>query len=500
MRHSTHQYFDNAINLQMLCKVLGQLLLVETTFMILPLTVCLTYHEDDTWTFILVIAITAIAGTAMNVLSHPRTHILRRRDGLLLAAVAWIAFSLFGMLPFILCKTHLNVSEAFFEAMSGFTTTGATVIRDVESCGKGILLWRALTQWIGGLGIILFTLTFIPTLNNSSSLMMFHAESTGITHDKLGARIAKTARSLWGLYTVLTLLLIIMLWAGPMDLFDSVCHAATCISTGGFSTYNDSIAAFDSPYVMAVLTLFMFIGGISFALIIYAFRSSWKVFFHNDVFKTYVMIIAVFYVVIVFAIVNGGQYKGWQSITVDPLFHIISALTSTGFGAGNWEGWGFLALTMTFFMMFVGACAGSTTGGLKIDRFLFLVKNMLFVIRRYVRPRLTKTVNINGQSIEPERANEIVAFISLFTILIVIGGVVLVAQGFPIVDAFFSSVSCVANNGLGAGVTGITGSYDFLPSSGKWLMSFLMLAGRLEIIALIAVFSPSFWRNSKITN
>ncbi|MBR6945239.1 MAG: TrkH family potassium uptake protein, partial [Prevotella sp.] len=270
MRHSTHQYFDNAINLQMLCKVLGQLLLVETTFMILPLTVCLTYHEDDTWTFILVIAITAIAGTAMNFLSRPRTHILRRRDGLLLAAVAWIAFSLFGMLPFILCKTHLNVSEAFFEAMSGFTTTGATVIRDVESCGKGILLWRALTQWISGLGIILFTLTFIPTLNNSSSLMMFHAESTGITHDKLGARIAKTARSLWGLYTVLTLLLIIMLWAGPMDLFDSVCHAATCISTGGFSTYNDSIAAFDSSYVMAVLTLSMFIGGISFALIIYA--------------------------------------------------------------------------------------------------------------------------------------------------------------------------------------------------------------------------------------
>ncbi len=494
MRHNTYRYVGNTINLRMLCKVLGQLLLVETAFMVLPLALCLAYREGDAWAFVAVMVLTAMTGSAMVYWSHPHNLILRRRDGLLLASVAWVAFSLFGMLPFIFCKTHLNVSEAFFEAMSGFTTTGATVIRDVESCGKGILLWRALTQWIGGLGIILFTLTFIPTLNNSSSLMMFHAEATGITHDKLGARIAKTARRLWGLYTILTILLVAILWAGPMDLFDSVCHAATCISTGGFSTHNDSIAAFDSPYVMSVLTVFMFIGGISFALIISAFRFSWRVLLRNDVFKTYVMIVAVFYVFIVFAIVNGGQYKGWQSVTVDPLFHIVSALTSTGFGAGNYEGWGFLALTMTFFMMFVGACAGSTTGGLKIDRFLFLVKNMLFVMRRYVRPRLMKTVNINGQSVEPEKANEIVAFISLFTILIVIGGVVLVAQGFPIVDAFFSSVSCVANNGLGAGVTGITGSYDFLPSTGKWLMSFLMLAGRLEIISLIAVFSPSFWR------
>ena len=494
MRQQNHRTVGNAINLRMLCKVLGQLLLVETAFMVMPLAVCLAHREHDAWAFVVVMVLTALTGAAMNFLSHPHSKILRRRDGLLLASVAWVAFSIFGMLPFILCETPLNVSEAFFEAMSGFTTTGATVIRDVESCSKGILLWRALTQWIGGLGIILFTLTFIPTLNNSGSLMMFHAEATGITHDKLGARIARTAKRLWGLYTVLTILLITMLWAGPMDLFDSVCHAATAISTGGFSTRNDSIAAFQSPYVMAVLTVFMFIGGVSFVLIISALRHSWKVFWRNDVFKTYVMIVAVFYAVIVFAIVNGGHFKGWQSITVDPLFHILSALTSTGFGAGNWEGWGILVLTMTFFMMFVGACAGSTTGGLKIDRFLFLVKNMHFVMRRYVRPRLMNTVNINGQSIEPEKTNEIVAFISLFTILILVGGVVLVVQGFPIVDAFFSSLSCVANNGLGAGVTGITGSFDFLPPSGKWLMSFLMLAGRLEIMTLIAVFSPSFWR------
>ena len=494
MKRTDNRLGGQTINLPMLVKVLGQLLMVETAFMSLPLVACQIAGERDAWTFAAVMALTGLCGVALNFLSRPNNHILRRRDGLLLASVAWIFFSLFGMLPFIFCATPLNVSEAFFEAMSGFTTTGATVIRDVESCSKGILLWRALTQWIGGLGIILFTLTFIPTLNNSGSLMMFHAEATGITHDKLGARIADTAKRLWALYTMFTLTLILLLWAGPMDLFDSICHSATAISTGGFSTRNDGIAAFDSPYIKSVLVAFMFIGGVSFVLIIAALRNSWREFWRNDVFRTYVLIIVVVYVIMVFAVVSGGHYQGLQSITVDPLFHIVSALTSTGFSAGNWEGWGFLVLTMTFFMMYVGACAGSTTGGLKIDRFLFLVKNMRFVLGRYVRPRLMKAININRQSVEPEQASEIVAYIFIFSILIVVGGVVLVAQGFPIVDAFFSSVSCVANNGLGAGVTGVTGSYDFLPSSGKWLMSFLMLAGRLEIMSLLAIFTPSFWR------
>lgn len=485
---------NNAINIGLVFKVMGQLLIVETAFMLVPLVVCLICGENDWRAFLSVAVITAAAGCVLNIGIRPSNHMLGRRDALLLASLSWVVFSIFGMMPFLLCETPLNVSEAFFEAMSGFTTTGATVIRDVESCSHGILLWRALTQWIGGLGIILFTLTFLSSLNNSGSLMMFHAEATGITHDKLGARISRTAKRLWGLYALLTGVLVLLLWCGPMNLFESVCHAFTAISTGGFSTHNESIAGFNSPYTKSVLTVFMFVGGVSFGLITMALRSSWTEFWRNDVFRAYVIIIAIFYVVMVLAIVKGGHFDGWESITVDPLFHIVSALTSTGLSAGNWEGWGILVLTLTFFMMYVGACAGSTTGGLKIDRLLYLVKNFRFVVQRYVRPRLIQSVNINGQHIEPERSDEITAFIFIYTLLIVFGGVVLVAQGFPIVDAFFSSFSCVSNNGLGAGVTGITGSYDFLPSSGKWVMSFLMLAGRLEIITIIALLLPSFWR------
>lgn len=478
----------------MVFKVLGQLLLVETAFMSLPLAVCLFNGEHDWLAFAATIAVTLAVGATTTFGIKPRSALLHRHDGLLLASLAWVMFSLFGMLPFMLCDTPLTASEAFFEAMSGFTTTGATVIRDVEVCSHGILVWRALTQWIGGLGIILFTLTFIPSLNNSGSLMMFHSEATGITHDKLGARIARTAKVLWALYTLLTILLITLLWLGPMTLFDSICHGFSAISTGGFSTRNQSIADFDSAYIKGVLTLFMLVGGVSFTLIITSVRNSWRSLWRDEVFRTYLTIIAVFYILMVVAVLRGGHATGWQSVTIDPIFHIVSALTSTGYSAGNWEGWGVMVLTLTMFMMYVGACAGSTTGGAKIDRLVFLLKNMRLVVRRYVRPRLLQSVSVAGNYISHEMAGEIIAFIFVYTLLIAMGGVMLVAQGFPIVDAFFSSLSCVSNNGLGAGVTGITGSYDFLPESGKWMMSMLMLAGRLEIITLLAVFTRSFWR------
>ena len=207
-----------------------------------------------------------------------------------------------------------------------------------------------------------------------------------------------------------------------------------------------------------------------------------------------IILVVIYYIIVVSAIIFRQHVTGWESVTIDPLFHIVSALTSTGFSAGNWEGWGFLVLTLTFFMMYMGACAGSTAGGAKIDRMVYLTKNFLFVVRKYVRPRLLASVDVNGQYINEERGSEIAAFIFIYTILIFIGGVVLVAEGFPIVDAFFSSVSCISNNGLGSGVTGITGSYDFLPPTGKWVMSILMLAGRLEIITLITILTPSFWQ------
>lgn len=485
---------SRTINFSKQLALLGQLLIFESAFMLVPLAVCLYNSESDWLPFLISVVVTAATGIALRKFIKPESDNLGRKDGCMITCMVWVIFSLFGMLPFILGSSHLNVSEAFFETMSGFTTTGATVIRDIESCTKGLILWRAMTQWIGGLGIVLFTLAIIPSLNNSKGIFMFHAEVSGITHDKIGARIANTAKVLWALYGAFTIILILLLWVGPMNLFESICHAFTTISTGGYSTRNNSIAAYDSVYVKCVLSVFMFIGGVNFGLIFAACRGYLNQLWRNDVLRAFVLLIFLNYIFIVLSILHSGSYCGWQSVTIDPIFHIVSAMTSTGFGAGNFEAWGELCLVITIIMMYFGACAGSTTGGAKIDRLVYLWKNFMVEVKRAVSPRSMKAVRVNNQIITPENTNEIIAFLVVYTGLVLVGGVLLSALDFPIVDAFFSSISCVSNNGLGAGVTGVTGSYYFLPAIGKWVMSFLMLAGRLEIFALIMLISPAFWK------
>lgn len=483
------------INFPKQLTVLGQLLLFEALFMVVPLIVCLFNREKDWLPFLCTIGVTAFSGLLLKYFIKPKNDDLGRKDGAMITCIVWILFSLFGMLPFIFGSSRLNISEGFFETMSGFTTTGATVIRDIEKCGKGLVLWRAMTQWIGGLGIVLFTLAIIPSLNNSKGIFMFHAEVSGITHDKIGARIANTAKILWGLYGALTVILILLLWIGPMNFFESVCHAFAAISTGGYSTKNESIAAFDSFYIKLVLSVFMFIGGVNFGLIYAAVKGYFKQLWKNDVFRAFISLILFNYILTIISILHSGNFEGWQSFTIDPIFHIVSAMTSTGFGAGNFESWGELSLVLTIIMMYFGACAGSTTGGAKLDRLVYLIKNFKNEMKRTVSPRSIISVKVNDRIISLELTNEIIAFLLIYTGLIFFGGILLSALDFPIVDAFFSSISCVSNNGLGSGVTGVTGSYDFLPNIGKWVMSFLMLAGRLEIFALIMLLTPSFWRH-----
>ena len=482
------------INFPRQLTLLGQLLLFEAFFMTVPLIVCICNGETDWLPFLCTIGVTTFTGFLLKYSIKPKSDNLGRKDGAMITCIVWILFSLFGMLPFIFGSSHLNISEGFFETMSGFTTTGATVIRNVEECSMGLVLWRAMTQWIGGLGIVLFTLAIIPSLNNSKGIFMFHAEVSGITHDKIGARIANTAKVLWLLYGAITLILIFLLWIGPMNFFESVCHAFAAISTGGYSTMNDSIAAFDSFYIKLVLSVFMFIGGVNFGLIYAAVRGYFKQLWKNDVLRFFVLLIFINYILTLISIFHSGNYSNWQSLTIDPIFHIVSAMTSTGFGAGNFESWGELSLVLTIIMMYFGACAGSTTGGAKLDRLVYLIKNFKNEVKRSVSPRSINSIRVNDQIITPEHTNEIIAFLLIYTALILLGGVLLAALDFPIVDAFFSSISCVSNNGLGSGVTGVSGSYDFLPNIGKWVMSFLMLAGRLEIFALIMLITPAFWK------
>lgn len=481
------------VNFPMLLRVIGWLMMIEGIFMLFPMITCLLYGESDYVAFAVSSAFTVVSGASMTFFIRPRRTEMAKREGFLLTALVWVIFSLFGMIPFMLSSTPMAVSDAFFEAMSGFTTTGATVMTSIEHLSHGLLLWRCLMQWLGGMGIILFTLAVIPMLNHSGGMQMFNAEVTGITHDKIRPRISQTAKSLWMVYIVLSVLLFFLLWIGPMDVFDSVCHALSSMSTGGFSTRDNSIAGWNSVYIDIVIMVFMFLGGVNFALLYKASRGDFKGLWRNDTFKLYVKIVAVMYVIFVVAIYLNGQANSWMDLTVKPLFQIISTITSTGYTVTNFENWGTFILSLVFVLMFFGACAGSTSGGAKVDRLLYLLKNTGNELYRCIHPNAILSVKVNGKIVAPDTVSKVIAFLCLYVIIIMVGGIVLTTFGIPLVDSFFSAFSCISNVGLGAGVTGYGGSYDIVPDAAKWILSFLMLVGRLELFTVLILFTRGFW-------
>lgn len=489
------QLRSHLVNTRMLVRVVGWLLLIETIFMLFPMGVSLYYNESDWKAFGISALLTGICGIAASRFANPHSEYLGKRDGFLLTALVWVVLSFFGLVPFLLCAHPLSFSDAFFEAMSGFTTTGASVIVSVDSMSYGIHLWRAMMQWIGGMGIILFTLAIIPALNHSGGMQMFNAEVTGITHDKIRPRISETAKKLWEIYMILTAVLILLLALGPMSLFDSVCHAFGAISTGGYSSSSAGITEWHgSIYVKCVLIVFMFLGGVNFSLIYRCFRGEFKSLRKNDVFRTYIVIILLMLVLFSVTILLRGTYHDWQEVILDPLFQIVSTITSTGFTVSNFEAWGSFVLALTFVLMFTGASAGSTSGGAKIDRILYLFKNARNELYRCIYPNSVLAVKINGRVVSNELVSKVIAFLCIYMLLIVGGGIVLAAMGVPLVDSFFSSFSCLSNTGLGAGVTGYGAGYEILPDAAKWVLSALMLIGRLELFTVLVLFTPAFWK------
>ena len=487
------RYNIRHINYAMLLRVLGWLLMIEAGFLMVPMLTAVIYNEADLSAFAVAETVTLLTGIALTTLLRPRRTDMGRHEGFLLTASVWIVFSFFGMIPFLLSTSPIGISDAFFEAMSGFTTTGCTVLTSVEGMSHSITIWRALMQWIGGMGIILFTLAVIPMLNYSGGMQMFNAEVTGITHEKLRPRISSTAKSLWLIYFVLTAALILLLWIGPMNFFDSLCHAFAAVSTGGFSTYNDSLAHYSSDYVTIVVMVFMFLGGTSFGLMYRTILGDRKALWRNDVFRTYILVVAGFYVAFVCSLFFRGQVGDWRDATIYPLFQIISTITSTGLSVTNFESWGPFIMSLMFILMFTGACAGSTSGGAKIDRMLFLVKNCRNELFKCVHPNAVTNVRINDKVVPSPIVSKVIAFLCIYMMVIVIGGVILTALGLPIIDSFFSSFSCVSNTGFGACVTVQAGKFDIVPDAGKWVLSGLMLIGRLELFTVLILLSPDFW-------
>lgn len=480
------------MNFKSIGKILGWLLLVEALLLIIPALISIVGGESATPGFLVAAALAACLGAALYLPLRKGNIRLRRREGFFLTSVVWIIFSFIGMIPFLACGAIDSPASAFFETMSGFTTTGASVFSNVESLPKSILFWRALMQWVGGLGIVLFLLAMLPQLNQSGGITVYNAETTGITHDKLHPRIRQTVLSLWKIYAVITILLILLLWAGPMDLFDSICQAFATVSTGGFSTRNSGIAYWQSDYVLIVLTLFMTAAGVNFFVIYDTLRGGWRSLRSNDVFIAYIAIILAASAAVALSLALSPGSDSFSSVVIEPLFQISSAITSTGFSASGYPSWSAVAMGIVILMMIVGACAGSTAGGLKIDRVVVLYKNMKRTLQRTLYPTHVIDIESGGRLIDSERMNAVGAFLALYLVVLILGTLLMCAFGYSLQDSFFATVSCVGDNGLGYGAT--ASGYGSLPAVLKWVMSAEMLLGRLEFFTVICVFIPAFWR------
>lgn len=396
------------INFKTIIRIIGILLLLETVMFLVCSSVSFYYRESDMLDFWKAGGITAGIGLLLAALGKGGERQLTRRDGYVLVSFAWVAFSLFGMLPFYIGGYIPDIADAFFETMSGFSSTGATILDDIESLPHGILFWRSMTQWIGGLGIIMFTIAVLPIFG-VSGLQVFAAEASGPTHDKVHPRIGITAKWIWSIYTGITTLLVCLLMLGGMDWFDSICHAFATTGTGGFSTKQASVAYYNSPYIEYVISIFMFISGINFTLVLLFVNRKFKKFISNAELKFYFSSVVFFTAVIAIALYYTSP-MGMEESFRKSLFQVISLHTSTGFATDDYMQWSPVLWGLLTIIMLMGACAGSTTGGLKCIRMVILTKVSRNEFKHILHPNAILPVRINKQVISSSIVSTVLAF------------------------------------------------------------------------------------------
>ncbi len=490
-----HKRANQHINFAIVLRMQGWLLLIEAAFMLLPLAIAWYFDEESALrAFIYSTLITAAAGVAMAFGIKPHSKSMHKREGLMLTAIVWVFFSLFGMLPYLFSETFNNVTDAFFETMAGFTTTGSSVIRYVEEIPRGVLFWRAMTQWIGGMGIILFTLAVIPMLNQKGGIALFNSEVTGITHERLRPRVSQTAKDLWLIYIGLTGLLTILLVAGPMDWFDAVCHAMTTTSTGGYSTKNIGLDYWHSSYVFIVVLIFMFIGGVSFSIISAAMHGNFKRIRHNNTLHWYCITTLITTVGIFLYMIYMSFLENHGDRFIYSAFDTLSAITSTGFSTFDYENSGEFVTVVLMVMMFFGGMAGSTSGGAKLDRLIVLLKNTANEFYRVLHTNSVRAVHIDGKPVPNHVVSKVNTFFAVYIGIIMIVALYLTFYGIPVFDAMYTSMSAISNVGIGHGVTGSNGSWVSLHPGAKWVLAFEMMIGRLELFTVLVIFTRSFWK------
>lgn len=480
------------MNIKIILRVAGLLMLVEGVAMLLALVISLIYNETDTAGIAFASAICIGLGTSLFLLTRKAPNDIGKREGFIIVSLVWILFSALGALPYIFTGTVDSYTDAFFETMSGFTTTGASILNDIEALPHGILFWRALTHWLGGMGIIVLSLAILPVFG-IGGMQLYIAEVPGPTPDKISPRIRQTAASMWIIYVLLTLIETILLWVGKMPLFDAVCHAFATMATGGFSTKQASIAFWPSPYIQYVIILFMFLAGTNFTLTYFALRGKFRPLIKDEEFRYYGIFTIGFTLVIFIGLILLAP-AGFEETFRHSLFWVVSIMTTTGFGTVDYMLWPPVLVVVIFALFFFGGSAGSTGGGLKIMRVVMLLKNGYYELKRMVHPNAIIPLKFNKHVVDSKIMNNVLAFAVLYIMIFGVSSVIFMIFEPDMATSMGAVASSIGNIGPGLGSVGPAFSYSHIHPLGKWFLSFLMLLGRLELFTILVIFSPAFWK------
>ena len=494
------------LNYKIILHVMGLLLLCNGGFMLLSVLVSWLYDDGVTLEISMAALLTLFLGTLLMFSTRGHSKEVKIREGYIIVTFGWIFMALSGSLPYVISEAIPGFTNAFFETMSGYTTTGASILNDIEAIPKGILFWRSLTHWIGGMGIIVLAIAILPLLG-IGGMQLFSAESPGPSADKLKPKIRDTAKRLWLIYVSYTAAETILLWVSGMTFFDAINHAFSTLSTGGFSTKNASVAFWnDQPVIQYIIIIFMFLAGSNFVLSYFAFKGRVQRVLQDDEFKWYFIFIAAFTVIsslIVYfeadpsvSIIDHPMVWGeGESAFRHSLFQVLSVITTTGFVSADFTMWTPFLTIFFFGMFFLGGSAGSTAGGVKVMRHIIMIRNGITEFKRTLHPNAILPVRFNQKSISSDIVFNILGFFILYMLAFIIGAVVLAFLGLNFETAIGGAASSLGNIGPAFGGLSPVNNFDMLPPFGKWWCAFLMLIGRLELFTVLIILTPFFWRN-----
>lgn len=464
--------------------------------MLIPACYSFLYREDDLAALLFSALITSLSGFTLWFFTRisQKVDVIQRKDAFIIAALFWFAAGLFGSIPYFMYGVFDNPADAIFESIAGFTTTGSSVLTNIEALPHGLLFWRNFTQWLGGMGIIVLAIAVLPKLS-VGGMQLMNLEAPGPTTEKITPKIALTAKKLWTVYIVLSGVLILLLFTGGMSLYDSILHAFSTMSTGGFSPRNASIASYDSAYLDGIITLFMFLAGINFILHYSIFRGKISKFFKNSEFKFYLFLNLLFIILIAFYI-NGEIYGSFLESLRYSAFQVVSISTTTGFATADFNLWPAFCQFALLILMFTGACSGSTSGSVKLIRILILFKIVYRKLVKLVYPKIVKPVRLEGKAVDEDVISGITSFFLLYIFIAMFSTLVVLAlEDIDILTSLSAVAANLGNVGPGFGMVGPTGNYSELGGFTKIFLSFLMIVGRLELYAILVILTPAFWRN-----